>query len=304
MTQRGGNKRRTAAQLNAMVEAARVLAAAGWSYVGMAEAFCSDVLTLRRHVPDAPQGKIIVRDEAAELEMESLFRMGNTLQSIGDRFGVSRERVRQILKRRGVRRQEGGQHVQGQFRRAGLSADRRKRKDERAIKFYGCDYATALDLNGQRLLSDNHSPAHRYIEQKRNAGARNIEWKLTFREWTQIWRDSGRYEERGRGKGSYCLARKADAGAYEIGNVYIATNEQNISESYETTPTEQRQKVNTKLRLARERRERALQLHLAGLKNAEIAAHMGVAATYVSNLLVYARREAKSHLSENSKATA
>lgn len=43
--------------------------------------------------------------------MVEQFKAGQTLQEIGDRFGVTRERVRQLLKKAGFRRRDGGQYA-------------------------------------------------------------------------------------------------------------------------------------------------------------------------------------------------
>ena len=64
------------------------------------------------------------------------------------------------------------------------------------------------------------------------AKIREIEWKLTFEEWWDIWQQSGVYHLRGRGAGTYCMSRYGDTGAYEVGNVYINSNEQNASEAH------------------------------------------------------------------------
>jgi hypothetical protein len=65
----------------------------------------------------------------------------------------------------------------------------------------------------------------KYKQQAANARHRNIEFKLSYDEWLEIWGDKIDY--RGKGKGKYCMARKGDQGAYEIGNVEIMLFEQN-----------------------------------------------------------------------------
>ena len=75
----------------------------------------------------------------------------------------------------------------------------------------------------------------RYYEHKQNANRRNIPFLLTFEEWTNIWMNSGTWHLRGKGKGSYVMSRIGDIGAYEIGNVYINTQEQNASDTNKGT---------------------------------------------------------------------
>jgi hypothetical protein len=67
-----------------------------------------------------------------------------------------------------------------------------------------------------------------YQQQRKHATMiRGIEWKLEPLEWWQIWESSGHWHERGKLSHQYCMARKEDKGAYEIGNVIIITNAEN-----------------------------------------------------------------------------
>ncbi len=66
--------------------------------------------------------------------------------------------------------------------------------------------------------------------QAENARRRGIEFLLTYEQWLDIWESSGKLNERGRGAGKYCMCRTGDEGAYEIGNVFIGLNTQNLSD--------------------------------------------------------------------------
>lgn len=70
----------------------------------------------------------------------------------------------------------------------------------------------------------------RYTQQKSNAMSRGIEFLLSFDDWTKIWLESGKWEERGRGIGKYCMCRFNDVGNYELNNVYIGLSTLNVSE--------------------------------------------------------------------------
>lgn len=70
----------------------------------------------------------------------------------------------------------------------------------------------------------------RYFEHRQNANHRGIPFELTFDDWLQIWQNSGKWQLRGKGKGSYVMSRIGDAGPYKVGNVYINNQEDNASE--------------------------------------------------------------------------
>lgn len=74
------------------------------------------------------------------------------------------------------------------------------------------------------------SPKGKYAEQKRHAKHRGVPFKLTFAQWWGIWTRSGHWDQRGNTAGRYCMCRKGDEGAYEVGNVSIGTWSQNTVE--------------------------------------------------------------------------
>lgn len=77
----------------------------------------------------------------------------------------------------------------------------------------------------------DHKERHKYACHKGKAKHRGIEFNLTFDEWWEIWQQSGKWEQRGCRKGCYVMSRYNDMGAYEIGNVFIQTHEENRREA-------------------------------------------------------------------------
>jgi hypothetical protein len=69
-----------------------------------------------------------------------------------------------------------------------------------------------------------------YQTQKANAKRRGIAFLLSFDQWLEIWIASGYWTQRGRGSKFYCMSRINDIGAYEVGNVLIVQNCDNIIE--------------------------------------------------------------------------
>lgn len=85
----------------------------------------------------------------------------------------------------------------------------------------------------------------KYTQHKSNATQRGIPFLLTLEEWTLIWLESGKWEQRGRGSSKYCMCRYGDQGAYETGNVFISTNSLNIKDGNigKTVSVETRAKI-------------------------------------------------------------
>ena len=71
----------------------------------------------------------------------------------------------------------------------------------------------------------------RYIEQKKRAKQRNIDWYFTFEEWCEVWNQSGKWHQRGVGRNTYVMARIGDVGPYSTENVKIILNADNIREA-------------------------------------------------------------------------
>ena len=177
-------------------------------------------------VPIARQGRRSPNTNRAKA-MGVLYAQGYTLQEIGTRYGITRERVRQILRKHtDIAPKAGG--------RAKQSALKRQADSAASKAHYIAKYGMTHD-EWKACVAAGGSQA--FVYQKRTAKCRGISFELSLRQWWDLWQESGKWDQRGRGKGKFCMARIRDTGPYAIGNVQIIPIEQNAAEARYNKPT-------------------------------------------------------------------
>jgi len=145
------------------------------------------------------------------LQMVSGFLGGRTLQEVGDAHCVSRERVRQILSKVGIKAQDGGANLKAIKKHKDALSER----DNRHLKRYGVDYKGYLCIpTGARKA---------FNRQRDNARARGFSWAIGMWEWWELWQKSGRWEKRGQSADSFVLSRIRMARDFTPDNVYVCT---------------------------------------------------------------------------------
>lgn len=179
------------------------------------------------------------RKERATM-MAALYRQGYTLEQIGAQYGITRERVRQIITGDfALTAKDGG----ASFLRELKQKEWERRAEARCVKKNGCsrEELESIRAVGREALAQGlHEAAHpirAFTTQRCNARRRGIGWELSLWEWWQIWQQSGKWKLRGRGQG-YVMARDGDAGPYAVGNVFITTAADNSSNSPRKKRTE------------------------------------------------------------------
>lgn len=174
------------------------------------------IVFIRQKMSERPEGRARAQD------MRQRYENGETLEQIGQRYNLTRERVRQILsKKYGTTARDGGQ--------AEISRQRRRKfnekRDARAIRMWGCSYREYVGI-----LKHKGKPTYAYWAQRKNALYRGIGWELNLWQWWSIWQKSGHWNERGRGRDGFGMCRLNDVGPYAVDNVYIATNSEKMKD--------------------------------------------------------------------------
>ncbi|WP_401733500.1 sigma factor-like helix-turn-helix DNA-binding protein [Stenotrophomonas muris] len=152
--------------------------------------------------------------------MTAMYKGGKTLQQIGDLFGITRERVRQLMRKSGLTRHDGGIHVTAAAKRAEASVRRAASREEAAKRVYGVTYAEAIALNEGRRLGSAGCLAQKFREKKHNVVSKTgCEWSLSLRDYVNVITKADL--PIGRGSSDGVLVRRDTSIGYVDGNVQI-----------------------------------------------------------------------------------
>jgi hypothetical protein len=97
------------------------------------------------------------------------------------------------------------------------------RKNERCVRSWGVNYGDFEDIK-KRF---GYSFLNGFSAQKYRSKERGIPFKITLKEWVDLWVRSGQWPKRGKKSGDFVMARNKDKGGYEVGNVRICTTLEN-----------------------------------------------------------------------------
>lgn len=208
----------------AHVEKLRPLAAAGLtmqeaaSDIGLGYGYVAQLAA--KHDIKFIRSGLALEPTSREQQMAALYRSGKTLREIGEQYGITRERVRQLItKFFGIRASDGGKHKRSEEKRVKFEA----RRNAQSLKRWGCNFDQYVELR------DLKKPTRCFAAQRQNAAKRGIGWEMSLWQWWSIWQQSGKWSQRGRGQG-YVMCRIGDAGPYAVDNVFIATARENSSD--------------------------------------------------------------------------
>lgn len=161
------------------------------------------------------------------------FKAGLSQPKIGLIHGLSHQRIQQILDMNGIRKTDGGSYLTAIIRKVENNTVSYLNNEKRVRKNYGCSYWFYKHIRktyGSK--KDTKSMLSKYTQHKNNSMNRGIAWRINLYEWCAIWEKSGKWSQRGRNHGEYVMARLDDEGGYEIGNIEIVLNTENIIEYY------------------------------------------------------------------------
>lgn len=150
------------------------------------------------------------------------YMKGRTLSEVAKEHGVTKQAISFQFKRYGLPLNGGGIDKKREQANKARQLVLEAKRDKWSKAAFGIPFAESRAIS--RHLRDA------YREQKRRANQRGIGWELNLLSWHEIWRNSGKLENRGRSKGEYVMGRRGDIGPYSKDNVYIITCSDNIKE--------------------------------------------------------------------------
>lgn len=155
--------------------------------------------------------------------MATMYQSGHTLKQIGQTFGVTPERVRQIIRPLGVTKHDGGQAAVTRRKRERALAAR----EAACIAKKGCTLAQLAELRGigreMMAAGENRdrTPTMAFAHTRQYAKQLGTSWELTLWQWWTIWQESGRWEQRGLSSSAYMMRRIDKSLGYRLSNVEI-----------------------------------------------------------------------------------
>lgn len=165
------------------------------------------------------------------------YQNGKTAKEIADALGRSRQSVDGVLRSFGIDRKTGGAHRRAQDKLLKSFENRifaRMDKCSASPRFYLAAITTPDGLvqdevktligmyNTQRRNFLSRSAPFDGEDEDKVIALRERLWSLSFDEWFEVWHQSGKLNQRGRGKHRYCLIRKDNTLPFTKDNIVVS----------------------------------------------------------------------------------
>jgi hypothetical protein len=164
-------------------------------------------------------------------DMVSMYTNGDTLEKIGIKYGVTRERIRQYLSSRGITRENNPRHEFIVTRNLKRREEDLAAQNERSLARWGVSLSERKELTTMGVLSA-------YRNHERAATRDGYSFEMSLKEWWCAWKDSGHWDQRGKGKDKYVMTRIDRTLPLNIGNYEIIT----LSKMFSMVATETQQR--------------------------------------------------------------
>jgi predicted DNA-binding protein YlxM (UPF0122 family) len=175
----------------------------------------------------------LMSPEGRDDEICELYRSGYTMQEIGDRYNISRQRIQQILAKFNMTYEDGGNHVKSVARQEQLKQE----MDERSFNNYGYTREQFHMLRGTHE-DYNKSALGKWYQFKKNCEIHGFELQLTPLEWWDIWQKSGKFHLLERAGDGYCLGRIDQKGPFSKENCVVRKFSENCRYTREQNKAE------------------------------------------------------------------
>lgn len=162
------------------------------------------------------------QDKQRDRAIAKRFVAGELLREIGLDYGMSRERVRQIVRRAGVTPQKRGQPQRRRDREKRQREHEKARKRAREQRIKDRWGISAQQYDKLRAYDDNlnRTPLGQYLYFKHSSKSRGVPFSLAFKDWWAVWRQH--WHKRGRkDRDKLVTARKDFARPVERGNIRV-----------------------------------------------------------------------------------
>lgn len=148
------------------------------------------------------------------------YKKGIPMTEIGILFDLTRQGIQLILKKENIDLKNGGASKRAINKNNKINKQIKNNQKKTCEDKWGCT------IEQWQLLRDMHeefqkTPIARFIQHRSNAKREKIKWNLSLWDWWEFWNLSGKYTERGRGPGKFCMSRKDWSKPYQKGNLVI-----------------------------------------------------------------------------------
>jgi hypothetical protein len=143
-----------------------------------------------------------------------------TLEDLGQQEGITRERVRQILKNVGISRNNSYRHTSATVQR---EAAKRLQLERHCQHSYGCSWEELKRITGRGKFTNirSHPLLQKWWHHRMTAQRKRVEWKISLPEYAELVAPI--LDRFGLGKHQLVVRRKDTSGPFCKENIEVAT---------------------------------------------------------------------------------